>query len=36
MAPSAITVNNGVELPSIGLGVFQTPAVETAAVVAAL
>jgi len=31
----AITLNNGVELPAIGLGVFQTPPEETRAAVAA-
>ena len=31
----AITVNNGVELPAIGLGVFQTPPDETRAAVSA-
>ena len=30
-----ITLNNGVELPAIGLGVFQTPPDETRAAVAA-
>ena len=30
-----ITLNNGVELPALGLGVFQSPAAETAAAVAA-
>src|ERR1700735_4626458 len=37
MAPEApdITLNNGVEMPSIGLGVFQTPPEETRSAVAA-
>ena len=30
-----ITLNNGVEMPSIGLGVFQTPPDETRGAVAA-
>jgi diketogulonate reductase-like aldo/keto reductase len=30
-----ITLNNGVEMPSIGLGVFQTPPDETRSAVAA-
>src|SRR5436190_18900972 len=30
-----IALNNGVEMPSIGLGVFQTPSDETRAAVAA-
>jgi diketogulonate reductase-like aldo/keto reductase len=37
MTISSITLNNGVEIPAIGLGVFQTPPDETvAAVVSAL
>lgn len=37
MTTSTITLNNGVEIPAIGLGVFQTPPPETvAAVVSAL
>ncbi len=32
---STLTLNNGVELPALGLGVFQTPAEETRAAVAA-
>ena len=32
---SDITLNNGVEMPSIGLGVFQTPPEETRSAVAA-
>jgi diketogulonate reductase-like aldo/keto reductase len=37
MTASTLTLNNGVEIPAIGLGVFQTPPDETvAAVVAAL
>ena len=32
---SALTLNNGVELPALGLGVFQTPADETRAAVEA-
>jgi len=28
-APSTITLNNGVEMPALGLGVFQTPPDET-------
>ena len=37
MAPEAphIALNNGVEMPSIGLGVFQTPPDETRSAVAA-
>ena len=30
-----ITLNNGVELPALGLGVFQSPPAETAAAVEA-
>ena len=30
-----VTVNNGVEMPAIGLGVFQTPPEETRAAVQA-
>ena len=32
---STLTLNNGVELPALGLGVFQTPAEETRAAVEA-
>jgi diketogulonate reductase-like aldo/keto reductase len=32
---SILTLNNGVELPVLGLGVFQTPAEETRAAVEA-
>ncbi len=32
---STVTLNNGVELPALGLGVFQTPAEETRAAVEA-
>src|SRR3954467_5080168 len=32
---TSITLNNGVEMPSIGLGVFQTPPEETRSAVAA-
>ena len=32
---SKLTLNNGVELPALGLGVFQTPADETRAAVEA-
>jgi len=35
MTTSTITLNNGVEIPAIGLGVFQTPPEETVAAVAA-
>ncbi len=37
MAPEVpdIDLNNGVEMPSIGLGVFQTPSEETRSAVAA-
>jgi hypothetical protein len=35
VADDIITLNNGVELPVIGLGVFQTPPAETRAAVAA-
>lgn len=35
MTTSNLTLNNGVELPPIGLGVFQTPPEETVAAVAA-
>lgn len=35
MTISTITLNNGVEIPAIGLGVFQTPPEETVAAVAA-
>ena len=35
MTTSPITLNNGVEIPAIGLGVFQTPPEETVAAVAA-
>ena len=34
MTTSTITLNNGVEIPAIGLGVFQTPPEETVAAVA--
>ena len=34
-ATSTITLNNGVELPALGLGVFQTPPAETVAAVEA-
>src|SRR4051812_16091058 len=34
-APTTITLNNGVEMPPLGLGVFQTPANETRDAVAA-
>ncbi len=30
-----VTLNNGVEMPALGLGVFQTPPQETTAAVAA-
>jgi 2,5-diketo-D-gluconate reductase A len=29
MSKNTLTLNNGVEMPAIGLGVFQTPPVET-------
>ena len=32
---STLTLNNGVELPALGLGVFQTPPEETRDAVAA-
>jgi 2,5-diketo-D-gluconate reductase A len=32
---STLTLNNGVEMPALGLGVFQTPADETRAAVGA-
>ena len=32
---STLTLNNGVELPALGLGVFQTPAEETRSAVEA-
>ena len=35
MTHTSITVNNGVEIPSIGLGVFQTPPEDTVAAVEA-
>jgi len=35
MTIPSLTVNNGVEIPAIGLGVFQTPPEETVAAVAA-
>jgi diketogulonate reductase-like aldo/keto reductase len=35
MTDDSITLNNGVELPAVGLGVFQTPPEETRAAVAA-
>jgi 2,5-diketo-D-gluconate reductase A len=35
MTTPSITLNNGVEMPAIGLGVFQTPPEETAAAVEA-
>ena len=35
MLDSTLTLNNGVELPALGLGVFQTPAEETRAAVEA-
>jgi diketogulonate reductase-like aldo/keto reductase len=35
MPNNTITLNNGVEMPAIGLGVFQTPPYETRAAVAA-
>src|SRR3954451_12876443 len=34
MPTTTITLNNGVEMPAIGLGVFQTPPDETRAAVA--
>src|SRR4051794_30829719 len=34
MPTNTITLNNGVEMPAIGLGVFQTPPDETRAAVA--
>lgn len=33
--PHAVTLNNGVQLPTLGLGVFQSPPVETAGAVEA-
>jgi diketogulonate reductase-like aldo/keto reductase len=33
MTKNAITLNNGVDIPAIGLGVFQTPPDVTTAVV---
>jgi 2,5-diketo-D-gluconate reductase A len=33
MAPPTITLNNGVQMPALGYGVFQTPPEETAAAV---
>jgi diketogulonate reductase-like aldo/keto reductase len=35
MTHTTITLNNGIEIPAIGLGVFQTPPEETVAAVAA-
>lgn len=35
MSPSLLKLNNGVEMPALGLGVFQTPPEETAAAVEA-
>ncbi|MFC9503871.1 aldo/keto reductase [Streptomyces sp. NPDC057002] len=32
-SPESVTLNNGVEMPSLGLGVFQSPPEETAAAV---
>ena len=35
MTKNTITLNNGVEMPAIGLGVFQSPPMETGAAVEA-
>jgi diketogulonate reductase-like aldo/keto reductase len=35
MPNNTITLNNGVEMPALGLGVFQAPPDETRAAVAA-
>ena len=35
MTHTSTTLNNGVEIPSIGLGVFQTPPEDTVAAVEA-